>query len=431
MLGDLRATGTSYSRLVETGRIKPEAHTRNVRAAGTSTTVFDESAAVDVQPEIYFPIAPTPPEVRSFRDNRDGVGREAEDMRHGVQGERGESVARAFLSGQKTGIQQYLDNFAERNYSGVKLEPLGRAVDRGYDIPEGLTFGNPANPAGTMTAKEVIFPRVGLDEETTGMHRLYVKTHKSFAPGEQVDREYSWPEGVNPDEFTFGQVDAAASRTAKDALTWDRADAPSKVVLKRLEDFRSVSNDPLGERKNHMQRPLPVPADFRFGARSTNSNNTAAHCLHFNSKRDAELLPDRNLGKCDVQGKRNSITDRVYGLPSIRTDIPKPELSQRSVANIYNYGDDLGTYSLIHPQRFQNMGVSDEQFLEDKSKLDMHELVTSANLGIDDVTFDKVWNACNQENVNIKSFLQAYCKVVVDAKVAQRFGVRNTINHGI
>ena len=429
MLGDLRATGTSYSRLVQTGRIKPEAHTLHVRAAGTSTTVFDESAAVDVQPDIYFPIPPTPPELRHFRDERTNLV--VPDIRHGRAAERGESVQRAFVAGQKTGIQQYLSNFAERNYAAVKLEPLGKAIDRGYDIPEGLVFGDPANPNGAMSAKEVIFPRTGLDIETLDAHKLYVKTHKSFAPGEQLDREYQWPEGVNPDAFSFGHADAAGTRSTKDALTWERSDAPTKVVLKRLEDYRAVSKDPLGEGKNHMQWPLPVPTDFRFGARSNNSNNTVAHCLQFNNKSESELVPDRNLGTCDVQGKRNSITDRVYGLPSIRTDIPKPELSQRSVADVFNYGDDLGTYSLLHPQRFQNMGVSDEQFLQNKNKVDMHQLVQNANLGIDDATFDKVWMACHQEDVNIKDFLQAYCKVVVDAKVAQRFGVRNTINHGI
>jgi EF-hand domain-containing family member B len=427
MQNELRQVGTSYGRLVEQGLIKPERHTVKVRAAGTSNAVFEESSAIDIQPDVYFPVAPTPPELAIMRrDLRPGVisapRGPVPDIIHGVAGDKSDSVAKSFKAGQKSNIQEYIEDFAERNYSTVKREPLGKPVDRGYDMPKDLVFGNSANPNGApLTAKEVIFPR-GVEDDTGDMHKRYVKTHRDYQPGEQVDREYLWPAGVNPAQFKFGREENRTSGTTRDALTWDQAKQPTKIVLKRLEDYRAVSRDLLGEKKNYMQYPLPVPADFRFGARSSDSSNTAASCLHFNSKVVVEVMPEKDLGKCDVQGKRNILSDRVYGLPSIRTDIPRPDIQSRSVANVNNYGDDLGTASLLHPQRFENMGVPDEQFLDARSKADMQTLLNGANINVDERTFEKVWSACKGESVSIKDFLNAYGRVVVDVEVAQRFG---------
>jgi len=426
MLGDLRKTGTSYSRLVEAGRIKPEAQTFKVRPAGTSNVCFDESVAIDMQSEVYFPVPPTPPELSRMRtDLRPGVGNPPRgpipDIRHGLIGDQTSSVAQAFKAGQKSGMEEYLGDFAERNYSTVKKEPLGKPVDRGYDIPKGSVFGTSSNVNGTpLTSKEVIFPR-GVEADNACMHKQYVKTHRSYEAGEQADREYSWPEGVNPDMFKFGKTDTRLKTSAKDALTWEHANDQTKVVLKRLEDYRGVSKEHLGERKNHMQLPLPVTADFRFGVRSTDNSNSAAHCLHFNVKVPAEVRTDSDVGKCEAIGKRNILSDRVYGLPSIRTDIPKPDFASRSVANVNNYGDDLGTASLLNPERFQNMGVPDEQFLETRSKPYMQDLLNGSGIHLDDKTFDKVWGACSSESVCIKDFLRTYGRVIVDKEVARGF----------
>jgi hypothetical protein len=156
--------------------------------------------------------------------------------------------------------------------------------------------------------------------------------------------------------------------------------------------------------------------------RSNNNANTAAHCLHFNVKTEDELKPERDLGSCDVKGKRNLLGDRAYGTPSIRSDLPRPSIGNRSVANIRNYGDDVGTAALLHPQRFQALGVSDDHFLELRTRTDMHGLLTSAGLAIDDATFARVWAATTSVGTaSIKDFLQAYCQVVVDAQVAARF----------
>jgi EF-hand domain-containing family member B len=199
-------------------------------------------------------------------------------------------------------------------------------------------------------------------------------------------------------------------------------------VLKRLEDYRAVSRDPLGDNKNHMQAPLPVPADFRFGARSTNSSNTAAHCLHFNVKDKSELQEENDLGKSEVLGRRNKLTDRVYGLPSVRSDIPKPDFAHRSVAVMKNYGDEPGTAALLHPQRFQSIGVEDEQFLMTRKEADMRSLLIGAGIDIDEETFRQVWSTCKGEEISIKDFLDAFGRVVIDEAVAKRFGA--TINHG-
>ena len=52
--------------------------------------------------------------------------------------------------------------------------------------------------------------------------------------------------------------------------------------------------------------------------------------------------------------------NRIYGVPSIRNDLPKKEL--KSVSDIKNYGDEPDAYDLLYPHPEAVRGVYDEDF---------------------------------------------------------------------
>ena len=53
----------------------------------------------------------------------------------------------------------------------------------------------------------------------------------------------------------------------------------------------------------------------------------------------------------------------------VRFDIPKP--NTRSMADTQNYGDEVGASSLISPQRFESMGIQDDEFLQRRTRDDV------------------------------------------------------------
>lgn len=80
-----------------------------------------------------------------------------------------------------------------------------------------------------------------------------------------------------------------------------------------------------------------MPQDHSFGKAKRDPNEwNAAMCLT-GMPDDAKLLePDRDLGRCVKTGCRNVVRsdsdrDRIFGVPTIRLDIPQK--AQKSVAD--------------------------------------------------------------------------------------------------
>jgi hypothetical protein len=383
-----------------------------VRAAGTSTAVFDDSVHKDIQPDIYFPLVEKP---AAEADSRIEA---LKQIRHGLVSLKGETTEKALKAGMRSGVDEYLESFKERVYRSVKMEPLGKPFVRAFDIPEGVVAGGLTRSV-SLSAKESLFPRHPV-RDSEADHERYVVTHASYAPGEQIGRNYAWPaEVASNSSFAFGQPNERSKGGAKDALTWERYDEQSKIALKRLEDFRQVTRDHLGKSKSTMR---DVPHDLRFGVKSTSSSNTAAQCLSFNVKAVEELMPDADLGRAKRRvGDKIPPTSssRVFGVPSIRTDIQKP--ASRSLADIQNYGDDPGAAVLLNPQRFENMGVYDEDFTTKKTKSEIRSLVPS----LSDEEFDETWRTIGADATTVQHFLHTYGREVVAQRIKNLADLRH------
>lgn len=290
---------------------------------------------------------------------------------------------------------------AEKVYKQQNREPLGHIPDRGYILPEKYTVGKieldltlfvlwcnafpflfagqqafGIKSAGSLEpAKGLIFPS-NIDETVAGAD-LYKRSHGSYAPGEQRRRGYDW--NINPETTRFGSKgDTIAfngvSKNIADVLNGSANTKNNTVVnTKKVEDFRNMA-DVLGQSKNLGQDSGQRPKDMVYGRVSGVKGLSAAEVLR-GKYRESDNLPDRDLGKSITPGFRNlSYNDRVYGCPSIRNDIPAPQVQRRSIADSQNYGDDVPAQDLINPPAFSDLAIGPMAMSEPRNRDSMLQL---------------------------------------------------------
>ncbi len=138
------------------------------------------------------------------------------------------------------------------------------------------------------------------------------------------------------------------------------------IVKKTVEDMRGVAADHLGQCKNLGQGKLNLPEDHQFGVKNIVGNNVwnAAKCIH-GEPNHREMAPDQDLGRCVKPGSRNQVrrpedSNRTFGCPTIRTDIPFKE--KRSVADYNNYGDEPEAIDILFPSTYTEMGITEYDF---------------------------------------------------------------------
>jgi hypothetical protein len=381
-----------------------------VPPAGRSIVVpLADTAERDVQPEIYFPAPPTPANERRYRKISHGPGEihvhyglkdqhlPGEDFRYGIRGVKGSSTEAAMKAGQRFGVAEYQNSVAERVYESNKREPLGKPYIRGHNIrmlPEG--FGNKSGEPAD--AKMVLFP-VDQPADSQEVREMYRKSHNQFLPGERIARGYNFPEETKGDNFRYGKPEAtmAEGAGAKIALNSAAEDdghyKKTKFVQKTVEDYRNVQHTKIMKKVNCKQgaKGPPMPTSHRYGIASMVSAFTARSCiLGYYSL--PEQLPDQDLGVCTKPGRRNVTTEtRSFGIPSVRTDIPAPPPGRKSIADPVSYGDECGCAALINPQRFDNKGVPDAEFLVRRPKEELRDIVymVQYEMGED---FDDLWD---------------------------------------
>lgn len=70
--------------------------------------------------------------------------------------------------------------------------------------------------------------------------------------------------------------------------------------------------------------------------------------------------------------RRPEDANRVFGCPTIRTDIPFKE--KKSVADYNNYGDEPEAVDLLFPSTFTEMGITEYDFQLPREKEDIRIL---------------------------------------------------------
>jgi hypothetical protein len=437
-MGVMDASTTNlYDKMKLEGRFRD--YIPHIRPAGISIRVpLNDSAAMDVQSEIYYPAPETPSYDRRFRKTT--VPGEicvhhslkdqklpGEEFRYGIRGVKGSTTEQCMKAGQKFGIEQYQMQVKEQVYESNKKEPLGTAYIRGHTLhmlPEG--FGNSSGVP--EDCKRVVFP-VDQQPDSEEVRQQYRKSHNHFDPGERVERGYCWPDESKGEWFRFGKSsdslkEGEGSRLALNCMVEDDGSfKATKMVQKVAEDYRNTVHPKFASKVHYMQgaKGPPMDPDWAYGIKSITSDCTARSCILGYYALD-EQLPDQDLGRCTKVGRRNVTREvRAFGVPSVRTDLPAPP-GRRSVADLTNYGNECGAAALMNPQRFDDRGIPDREFLLRRPKEELQSLVDACGGGLQEASldFDEIWEKARdlfddgQELVSLDAFLFIYSKRIDD-----------------
>lgn len=248
----------------------------------------------------------------------------------------------------------------------TRREPLGRAYERGFKLPEGLgtdrAFGLPVNAVALDKegqVREVMQSGPGKDDGAT--RELYRRTHGHYAPGEQRVRGYDWG-GQDPNAVVFGRPPQAHDDTEIARVLAHEAGRGAAVVPAVLADFKATRADELGRVRTQGYGDRACVAE-PAGIASTRFEEMGVEALLKHQAGSAGLEPDADLGRSLRPGFRNMTRagdeDRSFGVPSVRVDLPAPR-GTLSMANATNFGNEPDAASLVFPSAGVDRGIGDE-----------------------------------------------------------------------
>ncbi|XP_008582074.1 PREDICTED: EF-hand domain-containing family member B [Galeopterus variegatus] len=97
-----------------------------------------------------------------------------------------------------------------------------------------------------------------------------------------------------------------------------------------------------------------------------------------------------------VVGSVPSVCYPIYGVPTIRSDIPAPRI--RRISDRTSYGEEGNAYSLLHPTIFAQKGVSERDFFKTRSKEEIAEILCNIGVKLSDEEFENVWDLASKKH---------------------------------
>jgi hypothetical protein len=375
------------------------------------------SVDMSIRPDIYFsPKTTIPDNIKKYRDSlRQRVGvkqihpgiyddpKDYEDLVHGLSTKSSDHVEDLIKGLNMDGNKYFMNTLAESRYASSKREPLGKSIVRNYEFPDtvkkdGFRFGIPTK--GYSNTKDLIY--YGAKDEPENVKELYYKSHGVTDPGKQNTRYYKWD--IDPKNFRFGYYEKGEIDGAKNSLNNDGLLNPypqTKLVNKRAEDFRQATGNMLGKGKFYGSlNPKFYDENHIFGKESKLGDDwNAGRCIHGDKTTvtPESLETDVDLGRnwrygAKLKSLQPTQTDsnRVYGIPSIRRDLPKK--TTKSVSDFKNYGDEPDAYDLLYPHPEAIRGVYDEDFEKLLSKEEIYEQMKKYDFIIPEGEYDLMFN---------------------------------------
>lgn len=213
----------------------------------------------------------------------------ASQISHGV------STKTSFVAGdlvnptRKSHFSQRMLDKKESLYSSRNNAPLGRCHDQRPGLPKGVgptdvMYGVETikdGSAGEMVNPSKSAAQVNAESEE-GKH-LYKVSHQDFEVGEMVDRKYDWSR--IPKESKFG-VETPHNNDGihvKKTLKWlhnTQQEKTTKIVSKRVDDFRERTQPQLGKVHDPIKDTLRVTPDHTFGVMVKPDEYGAGDLIH-------------------------------------------------------------------------------------------------------------------------------------------------------
>ncbi|XP_067253921.1 EF-hand domain-containing family member B [Chanodichthys erythropterus] len=79
----------------------------------------------------------------------------------------------------------------------------------------------------------------------------------------------------------------------------------------------------------------------------------------------------------------------IYGVPTVRTDLPAPRIKR--VSDRTNYGDEATAHYLLHPPLHFLYGVHEGEFFSPRSKEEIAQIFQKVGLNVPEETFEEAW----------------------------------------
>lgn len=165
------------------------------------------------------------------------------------------------------------------------------------------------------------------------------------------------------------------------------------------------------------RRRREPPPDIRFGAKGAASDVWDARACILGDYAAEAIAPDETVG---VSMRRRSLVatgnmppganERRFGVTSIRSDLPPPRV--RSVADVNNYGDEVGGKSLLYP-------TGSESLVAPRAAADARAVLEDAGMGVDDETWARMLRSASAADgdetntVTVDELRQAYNSIVL------------------
>ncbi|XP_027013483.2 EF-hand domain-containing family member B [Tachysurus fulvidraco] len=104
--------------------------------------------------------------------------------------------------------------------------------------------------------------------------------------------------------------------------------------------------------------------------------------------------------------------NRMYGIPSVRTDLPAPRIKR--ISDRTNYGDEGTAYELLFPTLYSLSGVNERHFFCPRTKNEMEQIFRNVGMLIPEPTFEEAWSLASRSHPSgevcvesFRKFLQA------------------------
>lgn len=306
----------------------------------------------------------------------------------------GESVREYMRTEPESAVERWKRDQAEKNYASHQREPLGQPMVRGHHLPEGMgterAFGRVVDAKGLVEAGQVQQIFNGFPgEELSDTHKMYVRSHGDYAPGEQRSRGYVFPEGTTTDS-RFGM--RGVVKPTDDQVKGIFKESDGRIVSKIQADFKLANDDRLGKPRTLGHGDRGLAQNHSFGVPSRRFEEWGVDKLLKGEYGPADQEPDADLGKSLRPGYRNTAPeDKTFGVPSVRTDLPLPK--SRGIADNQNYGQEPTTSSLLFPSPWADRGLTDEVMTRPLERAEVADLVAASGVQVDPESFDRVFSA--------------------------------------
>jgi len=339
-------------------------------------------------------------------------------------------------------LSSFINSHNESIYRTNNIAPIGQSYKRGFSLPDNETHRYGISSQKSESAKSLIYTdNHNSNNDTTFNNNnndrkipmSQISRPDEISVTKPFKRNYNWTSpNINPQSHTFGLINNEVDKSGKfvsDSLHHQHEEKETVIINNRIINHNLHSNYPIGQCKPIREKKLLElinDKEFRFGQKSEINSESVKDILH-GSYTEQEQLPDKDLGisktKLLNSLNNNDNNDRVYGVPSIRTDRSIP--LNRSLSNQCNFGDEGSSHSLLFPSPYSLHGVNDEDFMKSRSPEYIEAIFLRMGIKFKSHQFQQFCSQASKlyGSLSLDSFRHVYNRAIIENRCTVCFAL--------